>query len=103
MASMAYWIITPVAGADDPRWQDHRRWPEVIVQAESAAAARLEARELEKDPNEPLSANRWPRGRSAFDDEKLYCVRRLDPSEDLLRIPAGDGIVSAVWPSDIGR
>jgi hypothetical protein len=99
---MAFWIITPAAGADDPRWQDHRRWPEVIVQAESAATARLEARELESAGKRPPSGNEWPSGRSGFDDEKLYHVRQLKPSGDLLKVPAGNGVVSAVWPVDVG-
>jgi hypothetical protein len=97
---MAYWIIKPDAGADDPRWQDHRRWPEVIVQAESAAAARLAARQLEKDSKGPPRGNEWPSGRSAFDDEKLYVVRELESSDDLLKSPTDNSIISVVWPTD---
>jgi hypothetical protein len=90
---MAFWIITPAADPEDARWQDHKRWLEVVVQAESAADARLEARELQEMPNAPPSGNEWPSGRSAFDDEKLYWVRRLDPSGDLLKVPPDRRIV----------
>jgi hypothetical protein len=100
---MAYWLITPATGADDPRWQDRKRWPEVIVRADSAAAARLAARELESAGKGPPSGNEWPSGRSGFDDEKLYLVRQIEPSGDLMLAFHGEGVVSAIWPTDVGR
>lgn len=69
---MPFWSIRPIAGPDDPRWLDHRVWAEVVVRAESAAQARLSAAdEIEADTE----------GRSGFDDEKLYWVRRLNEAE----------------------
>ena len=78
---MALWRLTPVAEAHDGRWQDRRIWREVIVQAGSAAQARLLAAELEADPREPLSGNESPSFRSGFLDEKLYRVDRAGDGE----------------------
>lgn len=69
---MPFWLIRPVAEPDDPRWLDHAVWAEVIVRAESAAQARMSAADEIEAPTE---------GRSGFDDEKLYWVRRLDDAE----------------------
>jgi hypothetical protein len=78
---MARWRLTPIAEAHDGRWQNRRIWREVVVQASSAAQARLVAAELEMDPSEPLSGNESPSFRSGFLDEKLYRVDRHGDGE----------------------
>lgn len=75
------WRIEPTARPDDPRWLDHEIWREVIVRAPTAAMARLAARQLEFDPDEPPAGNQAPSFQSAFEDEKLYAVRRVPPDE----------------------
>lgn len=68
---MPLWRIRPVAEPDDPRWLDHPIWSEVVVRADSAAQARRAAAASESTEAEGD-------GRSGFDDEKLYWVRRVD-------------------------
>ena len=71
---MPLWRIRPVAEPDDPRWLDHAIWSEVVVRADSAAQARRAAATSEK-------ADAASDGRSGFDDEKLYWVRRVDDAQ----------------------
>lgn len=73
-AEQPLWRIRPVADPTDPRWLDHPIWSEVIVRAASAAEARRAA--AAADDAEPAAE-----GRSGFDDEKLYWVRRVDEAE----------------------
>jgi hypothetical protein len=78
---MALWRIHAVAHAQDSRWQGHKVWKEVIVRAETAAMARLVARELDQgspdDGSRSINLETW----SAFRDEKLYWVQRLNAQE----------------------
>ena len=83
---MRIWKIIPVTPAQDPRWQDHPVWREVIVRAETAAMARLLAGKLDRDPSGAGMGNETPDARSAFDDEKLYWVTDAGPEA----IPEGD-------------
>lgn len=81
---MSLWQITPVASPNDAHWQDRKVWSEVIVEAPSAALARLYAAEWELGSGPPHIGNETPTPRSGFDDEKLYWVRRVSPGpEDL--------------------
>ena len=66
---MPLWRIRPIAEPDDPRWLDHAIWSEVVVRADSAAQARRAAASEDADGAGD--------GRSGFDDEKLYWVRRV--------------------------
>lgn len=76
---MPLWKIEPVADPDDARWLDHKIWREVIVRAPTAALARLAAARMELDHVTPPAGNEEPSARSAFEDEKLYAVREIEP------------------------
>lgn len=89
---MPRWRITPAAHPDDPRWQDREIWAEVIVEAPSAAFARLRARTLDGEPRRGVG-NESLGPRSGFEDEKLYHVRRCP--DDMAAAVAGEGVVSA--------
>jgi hypothetical protein len=75
---MPVWRLVPAAAASDPRWQDRTIWAEVIVRADTAAEARLQAAQLEYDPTAPPVGNESLGFRSGFDDEKLYSVLQID-------------------------
>lgn len=77
---MPIWKIEPSADPNDSRWLDHEIWREVVVRAPTASLARFEAGKLERDPNAPLAGNELPSFRSAFEDEQLYRVRRIEPA-----------------------
>ncbi|MGH6946415.1 MAG: hypothetical protein ACREDZ_03730 [Kiloniellales bacterium] len=76
---MPIWKIEPSAEPDDSRWLDHAIWREVIVRAPTASLARLEAGKLERDPNAAPAGNELPSFHSAFADETLYRVHRIEP------------------------
>ena len=79
--SMPIWKIEPAAGADDPRWLDSVRWHEVVVRADSPAMAiAVAAREL--GARDHGIGNESPAGRTGLEDEKLYHVRRLAPTDE---------------------
>ena len=96
--AMPLWQIRPVASQNDPRWQGRRIWKEVIVQAKSAAFARLIASELDKPAVPYRSGNESLCFRSGFEDERLYWVRRLDAADAAsYETPSGrDGVLIAV-------
>lgn len=75
------WMIYPVAGPEDARWQGRPVWERVVVQADSPALARLRAAALERPAAEARLGNESLRFRSAFEDEKLYWVRPLRAAE----------------------
>jgi hypothetical protein len=82
-AVMTLWLITPSAGPGDSRWLSYPIWSEVVVRAPTAARARLVAEHMEAEQ----LADPTPVGneslvfRSAFQDEKLYHVRRAGPGD----------------------
>lgn len=99
---MTLWLITPSAGREDTRWLDFPIWTEVIVRAPSAARARLLAAQMEAE----MTADATPLGneslafRSAFEDEKLYQVRRLNPGDAPEHAPEGpERVLSATLGS----
>ncbi len=92
---MPLWKITPVAAADDPRWQDRKIWSQVIVRAPTAAMARVLASELERDPTLPQVGNESLDFQSAFQDEKLYWVEQL-PDSTAARFGGEDGPMGIV-------
>jgi hypothetical protein len=79
--TMPLWRIHSVAHPEDSRWQGRRIWAEVIVQAESAAFARLMASKLDEPPVPHRLGNESLCFRSGFEDEKLYWVHRLSAVE----------------------
>lgn len=85
---MRLWTIEPVASPDDPRWQERTIWRRVVVRAESAAAARVMAAQLERTEDEPSDGNGSASFRSGFEDEKLYWVK---PAGDAPVVPSDDG------------
>lgn len=78
---MPLWRIPPVVYAADSRWQGRRIWQEVVVRAPNAAFARLTARQLDVTPAWRRLGNETHSFRSGFEDEKLYWVRRVGPTE----------------------
>lgn len=82
----------PAASPDDPRWQDRTIWSEVIVDAPTAAFARLYAAEWALQDMDGQVGNESPSPKSGFEDEKLYWVRRV-PTEEAheLRTGSQDG------------
>lgn len=80
---MTLWLITPSSGPDDTRWLDFPIWTEVTVRASSPARARLLAARMEAEmtADDTPVGNEAPGFRSAFEDEKLYWVRRLSPGD----------------------
>ena len=86
------WKLTPVASPDDPRWQGRTIWREVVVEAPTAAFARLYAAQWELQDMDGQVGNESPSPKSGFEDEKLYWVRRV-PGEEAgeLRTGSQDG------------
>ncbi|MEX2615215.1 MAG: hypothetical protein WD767_03875 [Alphaproteobacteria bacterium] len=83
-----------MADPTDPRWLDHSRWDEVIVEAESSGTAvATAARDL--GPGGRHVGNESSPERSGFEDVKLYRVTRIGNGE---RIPSASAprIVRAV-------
>jgi hypothetical protein len=82
---MPLWRIVPVAQPEDPRWQTGPVWDEVIARAETAAAARVAAAEMEARlyPYNPIRNHAEQQAlhfQSSFYDEKLYHVEQVqDP------------------------
>lgn len=99
---MTLWRFTPVAAADDPQWQDHPRWEEVVVAADSLGEALMAAaHDLGPPPHPP--GNESPIDSNGLDNEKLYRVDRVDPGDvhGIERVPKrGPAIVKAV-PAEI--
>lgn len=71
------WRIFPVASPDDPRWQGRRIWPELVVEAESAALARQVAARRATDASQPPVGNETRALVTGLEDEKLYWAERL--------------------------
>ena len=74
---MPRWRIFPIAAPGDGRWQGRHIWPETIVEAGSAAEARLAAAAEVLDPNQPRVGNESRAVVTGFEDEKLYWVQEL--------------------------
>ena len=88
---MVRWKLTPVASPDDPRWQGRTIWREVVVEAPTAAFARLYAAQWELQDMDGQVGNESPSPKSGFEDEKLYWVRRLPAEEARHLDSAADG------------
>src|SRR3546814_4107077 len=100
--TMPLWRIHPVAHPEDSRWQGRCIWAEVIVQAESAAFARLIASKLDEPPVPHRLGNESSCFRSGIEDEKLYWVRQLSAVEAVRYEVASprDGVIVAVPLAD---
>ncbi|WP_373085498.1 hypothetical protein [Sneathiella sp.] len=77
---MSIWKLSPIAHPDDPHWKEYKYKEPLLVEAKEAGAARLRAtrwykEQFQGDPSKKIQQFY----RSAFDDEKLYEVRRLTP------------------------
>ncbi len=97
---MPLWRIVPTARPSDTRWEDHPVFAEVVVRAESASQARLIAgRTLYKgDGKVQFGGEQDKIFISAFADEKLYGVSRLEGDG---RFPA-DGASEVVHSQLLG-
>lgn len=78
---MALWALEASAVAEDTRWLDFPIWADVIVRAPTASQARLVAAAMEAAEigDATTTGNESLPFRSAFEDEKLYQVRRVHP------------------------
>jgi len=83
-ASSAKNLIFPVAAPGDGRWQGRYIWPETVVEAGSAAEARLVAAARVLDASQPKVGNESKAVVVGFEDEKLYWVQELSgaPNRD---------------------
>lgn len=79
---MPLWSIEASAVAEDSRWLDFPIWADVVVRAPTAAQARLVAAAMEAGEiaDATTQGNETLAFRSAFQDEKLYTVRRVQRS-----------------------
>lgn len=102
---MPLWRIQPVARFGDSRWQGRRVWAEVIVQAPSAAFARVAAGKLDEPTVRRRLGNETHCFRSGFADEKLYWVRRMGAAEAAAydNVEPADGVIVAIpWSNEAG-
>jgi hypothetical protein len=96
VAGRRLWRILPVARPDDSTWIGLDIWAEVIVCADSAAEARIEAAKLTRDPHDPIGdLEKADRG-GGFMSEKLYQVVPLPDAEAARYEHPGKGVVHAV-------
>jgi hypothetical protein len=74
------WRLTPVARADDPRWQGRRIWSELVIVAGNVGeAVLLAARHDEQASGYRVSDSQdGQQLRSGFEDELLYRADRLE-------------------------
>ncbi len=91
---LGLWVLEPRTGDDDPRWQDRRIWRKVIVNARSAAAARLAAERWALPAHLSGPGNESAAAIAGFRDELLYTVRLADEGELVpLECPAQDSVL----------
>jgi hypothetical protein len=74
---MALWLISPAATPLDDRWQGREIFRSVVVEAPTAAAARLAAEHWALGGTHPEMSNESLN--AGFSDEKLYFVRPAPP------------------------
>ena len=74
---MTRWRIYPVAAPGDGRWQGRHIWPQTVVEAGSAAEARLVAAAEVLDATQPKVGNESKAVVVGFEDEKLYWVQEV--------------------------
>jgi hypothetical protein len=102
-AGARLWRIAPAARPDDSAWMGLEIWSEVIVCADSAAEARLEAARLERDPHDRVGELEKADRGGGFMSEKLYQVRPLDAEEAARFESTGKGVVHAVRSGETGH
>jgi len=90
------WRLVPAARPDDPTWLDLDIWQEVVVRADTAAEARVEAGRMSYDPDDPLGSLEKADREAGFMSEKLYHVLPL-PEDEAKAFGAGPkGVLRAV-------
>lgn len=93
MTETHYWIIEPIAAADDSRWLDTRRWQRIVAMAPTAAQARLAAERMDARLAKPdHTVEQYAPGKGLA-DPKLYGVRPMS---------AGEAKAIADQPDDLG-
>ena len=85
---MSLWLISPAATPLDDRWQGREIFRSVVVEAPTAAAARLAAEHWALGGIHPEMRN--DSLNAGFSDEKLYFVRPA-PLEMAAGIESSDG------------
>lgn len=88
---MALWKLSPKAHMQDPHWLGHSYKKPILVEADSAAEARVKAAHWERRYITEHYGNESAAGRSAFEDEKLY--GSLEISSDLAATEEGEETV----------
>lgn len=93
MADRIVWKFTPVAHAEDPRWQGRQIAQTLFVEAPTSAEAIVAATSWDSRNVSGHVGNESAHDHSAFADEKLYRVDRASAGEvaDFRRV-SGDRI-----------
>lgn len=81
MTDRTVWKFTPVAHAEDPRWQGRRIAETLFVTAPTPAEAMVTAARWDTQGIKGHVGNESPHNHSAFADEKLYRIDRAGPEE----------------------
>lgn len=92
---MPLWRLEPNARLHDPRWQDHEFRQPVLVDADSPALARQKATKWYIGRH-PEKGSKGQFARSAFEDEKLYRVERIDVSP--YNTETLEDLITSVYP-----
>lgn len=75
---MPLWKLEPRVPPEDPAWQDQAIWGEVVVRAKTAGMARMKAADFDRDYDQPPVGDASLSYRSAFENDILYSISRLD-------------------------
>lgn len=94
MTDRIVWKFTPVAHAEDPRWQRREIAQTLFVAAPTSAEAIVAAAAWDSRDVTGHVGNESAHNHSAFADEKLYRVDRATPEE----IDTLDSASGPIWP-----
>ena len=95
MRVMPLWRLEPNARLHDPRWLDHEFRQPILVDAANPARARRKATQWYIERHQ-RDGDRGQFDRSAFEDEKLYKVERIDISP--YNPETLENLVTSVYP-----
>ena len=98
MTDRIVWKFSPVAHAEDPRWQGRQIARTLYVEAATSAEAIVAAQSWDTRNVSGHVGNESAHDHSAFADEKLYRVDRLGDDEIAALGNASHG---PVWTGDV--